>query len=136
MFIKKIIYLFTLTLVCLSNSLIAQYLQVAPIPSSTYFVDTIGVNGINIACTPPINISALKSEYDNLALMTGLDYYGSGIPVSMDIKQMGTHQQSQYGDLYRLKVAVPGAFGLQFVFDQFNLPSGAILYFYNPEKTV
>ncbi|MGP8215886.1 MAG: T9SS type A sorting domain-containing protein [Bacteroidia bacterium] len=117
---------------------IGQVRQQLPLPSvALNFADSVGINNLNTISSDTINIQALQAAADSISSLTGdSSYLGKGISVDIDVKQMANHQSNNSGVLYRLKIALPGATFIQFHFDQFYLPSGSILYFYNPEMTL
>lgn len=58
------------------------------------------------------------------------DFYGTGIDVEIDIKGQEYRDLAE-GRLWMITVASPGAFAMQFYFDDYNVPPGSELYFQN-----
>lgn len=55
--------------------------------------------------------------------------------LNVDIKKIGLEENIiASGTIYRLKIKSIGAYSLNFIFSQFELPPGAELYIYNTEK--
>lgn len=108
------------------------------IPPSSAFNYKINIpdSELNTVYTEPVNVNNLQSLADSVSLTTGLDYFGRGISCNIDILSQATEEDIDNGSLYRLKIVVPGAKGLQFFFNQFHLSDSSLLYFYNPEKTL
>lgn len=67
-------------------------------------------------------------------------FYGVGINSVIDIKEEAQLDTVIFGDdsvkVWLLEVESETAYGMQFYFDEFNLPNEAALYFYNEEKTM
>jgi len=65
------------------------------------------------------------------------NYYGKGIDVSINIKSQGQLLiLNDSSKLWTLKIESSTAYALEFYFDNFKLPDGATLYFYNEDKTM
>jgi hypothetical protein len=99
------------------------------------------------------DVSYLKSEVETLKFkspememvrMEDIENDGKGIayrigvimPVNLNPDNSGTWEILPDGDfLWRLQIDFDGPEATNLLFDQFNLPPGAKLYVYNPEKT-
>ncbi|MCK5168254.1 MAG: hypothetical protein KAQ75_00135, partial [Bacteroidales bacterium] len=57
--------------------------------------------------------------------------------VDIDIKKDGLEEKTEdgCGTVWRLKIESSGAYSLNFVFKEYELPEGAELYIYNNDKT-
>lgn len=67
----------------------------------------------------------------------GDQYYGRGIDVSVDLKEQGTlHTLSNGDQIWTLRLTSETAYGMQFYFNEFNLPEGADLFIYNQDRTM
>ena len=62
--------------------------------------------------------------------------FGAVIPVNFNLENAGTWSELPNGDkLWRLRIESRNAKSLNFNFDAYQLPPGASLHIYNPEKT-
>lgn len=65
------------------------------------------------------------------------EYYGTGIDVNIDLKNVAVyHELSDGSKLWFYKFKSETAHSLQFYFDNFYLPPGAKLFFYNADKSM
>ncbi len=60
-------------------------------------------------------------------------YYGKGIDVDIDLMRDGTKLNSHLGTTYIIQITDKTAKGLEFHFDQFNIPSGGYLHIYSED---
>jgi len=64
------------------------------------------------------------------------EYYGKGLDVNLNFKSRAYKPLTNDGlNVWILKFESNEAFGMQFVFDDFQIPEGAQLFFYNEERT-
>jgi PKD repeat protein len=65
------------------------------------------------------------------------DYYGTGIDAKIDLVKDGTfYDLGKEGRLWLTKVSSLTAFGMQFYFSKYKLPTGAKLFIYNEDKSM
>lgn len=108
-----------------------QHKSLLPSLSDNYLGNLLNTD-INLVTTQPINLEALKLYADSAGKENGKAYYGKGIPFNVNVKDMAIHELLYDGThLYRLRVGIPSAIGLQLHFDQYHLPEGARLFIYD-----
>lgn len=65
------------------------------------------------------------------------DYYGVGIEVNINFKQDAEVTEIDgIGTIWRLTIESGNAFGMRFSFDDYQVPDGSRLFFYNEEKSM
>lgn len=79
---------------------------------------------------PALDQEDLEDEENNLPPRFGFPH-----PVTLNPAQSGTWNILPNGDrIWRLGIECPGALSVNFLFDQFWLPDGAVLYIYRPDR--
>ena len=91
-------------------------------------------NSIAQITTPSINQNALRVE-DSLDLLSRKPpRFGSPFLVNYNLMNSGTWKTLSNGNkIWQLRIICPTAKSINFIFNQFHLPSGATLYIYNPQ---
>jgi len=81
-----------------------------------------------------------KRLADSIAIMNGHNknkFYGKGINVDIDLRKEATVQlMGDTGKLYLYEITSPTAYALQVYFDDYKLPKGCRLFFYDKEMTM
>ena len=73
----------------------------------------------------------LEKGYNSLKL------YGKGITMDIDFKKVASVQQlGDSAKLYLYQISSSSAYAIQLYFDEYKLPPGAKMFFYNKEKTM
>lgn len=139
---KKILIL-TISKTILTLNIFAQISQGGePLSFSNQYIK-MGLKVPTIAqyLLPTLNNDSLKLRADYLineeCATCKKEYYGTGIDVDIDIMKLATKQTMPDGSslwFYMFKSTT--AYSLQFYFDQFYLPEGARLFFYNSDKSM
>ena len=84
---------------------------------------------------PALDNTQEEIRTQNIANNTFMNYYGTIVDQSISIRNQGVSiPLSDGGTLWLLEIESPGAYGMQLYFDQFNLPPGARLFFYNEQR--
>ena len=100
--------------------------------------------GKNIAPTsnaktilPTPDLQALRREDAILDQDKSNPYrFGAAIPVDIDLTNSGEWTVLKNGDnMWRLNIASPGSHTVNFYFDWFDVPAGAVLHIYNDDRT-
>ena len=96
--------------------------------------------------TPVLNFATINNNFEvlradsisNAECSECLEkYYGKGLPTSIDLRLSGlldTISSSRKIWTYNIKSST--AYGMQFYFDKFHLPSGATLFIYNEDRSM
>jgi hypothetical protein len=132
-----ILFIFIITLkMCFSQ----QNTRGVPI----YFQDDSIFNqmkkNLNSLVLPALNNYIEQQRADSirnvLCAECNTNYYGTGIDVSIDIKNQGQLKiLKDSSKLWLLKIESSTAYGMQFFFDKFKLPEGARLFIFNEDRT-
>ena len=92
-------------------------------------------NNIPAKSMAPVDVDALMAED---ALNTGKDIpyrFGYNHYVNINADQQGLWETLPNGDkVWRMKIVCPDALSINLAFDQFNIPQGAKLFLYTPDK--
>lgn len=97
----------------------------------------------NTIFLPNISNSAAMLYADSVSFITNKNYYGIGTGITIDIKNSATeinYNNTNYsihdsGKVWLLFIESTSAYGMQFYFNQFNLPDGAMLNIFNEDKS-
>ncbi|WP_299434376.1 T9SS type A sorting domain-containing protein [uncultured Aquimarina sp.] len=86
---------------------------------------------------PTFNLEKIKAEDEINDSDRSKPYrFGHEFKVNVDIKKEGTLDVLPNGDhIYRIGIYSEGAKSLNFVFNKYNVPTGATIYLYNDDKT-
>jgi len=95
-------------------------------PANRNSIETIELPAVDIA-------KMLAEDAENEKMKIGPWRFGKNFEVNYAINNSGTWTTFANGDrLWELAVVGTGALSLNFIFEEFNLPSGAELYLYSP----
>ncbi|MFH2096593.1 MAG: trypsin-like peptidase domain-containing protein, partial [Bacteroidota bacterium] len=86
---------------------------------------------------PAFDVNAMLLE-DQLTMETKAAPYrfAKSFDISLDASNSGTWENLPNGDrLWRLKLSSPGAYSLNVIFNDYNLPEGAAMYIYNDDRS-
>lgn len=86
---------------------------------------------------PYIDIAALEAEDVLRALDPTKPFrFGYNIDVNLGLSNAGQWEELSNGArVWRLRIVSPGAYSLNFQFDDYNLPEGATLFLYNDDRS-
>ncbi|MEA3445941.1 MAG: T9SS type A sorting domain-containing protein [Bacteroidota bacterium] len=121
------IYLFLVSITFEGISQISQKMQPY---SSSYQFDT----SIPYYSLKPVNTDSLL-EIDNIQHGVKLFRFAFMIDVDFDIKEKAAFSEIPEGRFWRMGIVSSQALSLYTEFSSFNLPKGAALFLYNPEKS-
>lgn len=61
--------------------------------------------------------------------------FGKALDVSLDLDNIGKWEELSNGSrLWRLRIASQGAYSINLIFDQYQLPPGGMLFIYNEDR--
>lgn len=88
---------------------------------------------VPVMTMPAVDVETLLAEDEiNHATKSGPFRFGETINTDIEFTNSGVWESLPNGDrIWRLTVSSPGAYSLNFVFDDFYLPEGTTLHFYN-----
>lgn len=94
-------------------------------------------NEIPLISLPSFDVQQMLTEDKENEKQIGPMRFAKVFDVDIDIKKNGLEEKLEdgKGTLWRLRIESPGAFSLNFIFNDYKLPEGAELYIYNIEKT-
>ena len=86
---------------------------------------------------PKTDLDAMKAEDSFNDKLSGVPYrFGANIEVDLDINNSGAWTELENGDgVWRLAVRSKGAKSLNFVFDTYQIPEGAKVFVFTPDKS-
>lgn len=89
---------------------------------------------IEIKTMPPLDIAAIIAEDEALGNTPRPYKFAQHIFVNLSLENSGTWEEVENGRIWRLGINSPGAYSLNFVFDEFYLPKNSTFFIYTPEK--
>lgn len=106
--------------------------NIAPATFSRKVQETVG-NEVPVVTMPAVDVATLLAEDEiNHATKTGPFRFGETMDVDIEFDNTGVWNALPNGDrIWRLVIASPEAYSLNFVFDGFHMPEGATFHIYN-----
>ncbi len=107
------------------------------LPSEQYAASTTPTASVPLETLPPVDGAALRTQAEANADESGPYRFGQAVETNYSPERHGTWEQLPSGSyLWRLRVQSDNAVSLNFGFKHFQLPAGAELYVYGPNRKV
>jgi len=125
---KKIPFIITLAIAA------PLFLMAQQMPKS--FNTTTVSSNISIEQMPSLDVATLMAEDEiNMAEKIGPYKFGENINVNLNLNNSGNWEELKKGRLWRVGILSEGSFSLNFIFNDFFIPEGGTLHFYNEDRT-
>ncbi len=104
--------------------------------SPTSFTNSQVSRDVPVVEMPALDIATLMAEDEiNMATKIGPYKFGENINVELNMNNCGNWENLKKGRLWRVGIKSISSFSLNFIFNDFHIPEGATVHFYNEDRT-